>query len=116
MENICYTKVLWKFTTLSWSHKRKLTAMPCRNCLQKTNSLTTKTAIKYDFRGVYFSETSIQYYNITLYRTIHTRHSKEAKIKDPNFVVILDASCIRDRGINSYAQLFHVCTYLYFHI
>ena len=48
-KNICYTKVLWKFTTLSWSHKRKLTAMYCRNCLQKKNSLTIKTAIKYDF-------------------------------------------------------------------
>ena len=33
-----------------------------------------------------------QYSIVTyLYRTIHTRHSKEARIKDPNFVVTLDA-------------------------
>ena len=62
----------------------------------------------------------LQYSIVTyLYRTIHTRHSKEAKIKDPNFVVIFDASCIRDRGINSYAQLSMfvlICIFVYKHL
>ena len=114
-KNICYTKVLWKFTTLSWSHKRKLPAIYCRDCLQKKILWLPKLPLNMTFEEYILAKP--QYSIVTyLYRTIHTRHSKEARIKDPNFVVTLDAWCIKDRGINPYAQLFYVCTYLYFRI